>query len=98
MLDMCWATRVPFDMDDVVAPGVHELRAASSTWDSRTDAGLDFVGLFQTWPQRARRIGLGRGAKRGVAQQLARRPQRFRAHAILDRSGNWLPDIRRRSR
>lgn len=25
-------------------------------------------------------------------------PQTFRARAILDRSGNWLPDIRRRSR
>ena len=98
MLDTCWATRVAFDMDDVVAPGVHELRAASSTWDSRTDAGPDFVGLFQTWPQRTRRIGLGRGAKRALAQQVARPAQTFRARAILDRSGNWLADIRRRCR
>jgi hypothetical protein len=96
MLDTCWATRVAFDMDDVVAPGVHELRAAGST------VGQMLVPTLSASSKRGRSV---RDAFDSAAVPNALwpnswrgPPQTFRARAILDRSGNWLADIRRRCR
>ena len=45
-------TRVAFDVDDVVAAGVHQLRTANGA--VRADAGSDLVSLLQAWTRAPR--------------------------------------------